>query len=72
MLGHYDRERYLILAKLDSDLIELFRRHDVLLCGGAITSLFTGAKIRDWDLYFPSAESFAAVRDVVIQNGKED
>ena len=67
----YAREKYLILAKLDPDMIALFRTHGVLLCGGAITSIFTGAKIRDWDLYFPSAEAFQAVREAFIQHGKE-
>jgi len=71
MEGHYDRERYLILAKLDKEMIELFKAHGVLLCGGAITSIFTGAKIRDWDLYFPSEASFTAVREAFIQHGKE-
>ncbi len=70
-IGHFDRERYLILAKLDQEMIALFRMHGVLLCGGAITSIFTGAKIRDWDLYFPSEASFSAVREAFIQHGKE-
>lgn len=69
--GHYSRERYLILAKLDPDMIALFKAHGVLLCGGAITAIFTGAKIRDWDLYFPSEAAFNAVREQFIQHGKE-
>jgi len=69
--GHYARERYLILAKLDPEMITLFKAQGVLLCGGAITSIFTGQKIRDWDLYFPNVEAFNLVREQFIQHGKE-
>lgn len=67
----FGRETHLILAGLDRELIDLFKQHDVLLCGGALTSVFSSARIRDWDLYFTSRDAAVAVREEFIKNGKE-
>ena len=46
------REEYLLLKYLGQEAINGLRSCNAIIAGGAITALFTGQKIRDWDIYF--------------------
>lgn len=50
------REEYLLLKYLGVEAVKGLRACNAIVAGGAITSLFTGQKIRDWDVYFRNAE----------------
>lgn len=49
------REEYLLLKYLGPEAIKGLRSCNAIIAGGAITALFTGQKIRDWDIYFKNA-----------------
>lgn len=49
------REEYLLLKYLGPEAINGLRSCNAIIAGGAITALFTGQKIRDWDIYFRHA-----------------
>lgn len=49
------REEYLLLKYLGPEAIKGLRSCNAVIAGGAITALFTGQKIRDWDIYFRNA-----------------
>lgn len=40
-----------LLKGLDSDVIRILTKYDCYCCGGAITSVFTGREINDYDIY---------------------
>jgi hypothetical protein len=46
------REKYLLLKNLDKELIQLFEESKCILAGGALTSIFSGKPIHDYDIYF--------------------
>lgn len=48
------REKYLLMKYLGDDAIKGLRACNGIVAGGAITALFSGQKIRDWDIYFSS------------------
>lgn len=50
------REEYLLKKYLGEESIKGLRSCNAIIAGGAITALFTGQKIRDWDIYFRNAE----------------
>lgn len=49
------REEYLLLKYLGPEAIKGLRSCNAIIAGGAITALFTGQRIRDWDIYFQNA-----------------
>jgi hypothetical protein len=49
------REEYLLLKYLGHEAIKGLRSCNAIIAGGAITALFTGQRIRDWDIYFQNA-----------------
>lgn len=59
----YNREYKLLLRPLCSDLQDLFRKEEVILAGGAITSLFSNSTINDYDLFFKTEKN----RDKVLE-----
>lgn len=46
------RESYLLEKYLGEEAIKGLRSCNAIIAGGSITALFTGQKIRDWDIYF--------------------
>lgn len=46
------RESYLLRKYLGDEAIKGLRVCNAIIAGGSITTLFTGQKIRDWDIYF--------------------
>lgn len=50
------REEYLLKKYLGEEAINGLRSCNAIVAGGAILALFTGQKIRDWDIYFRNAK----------------
>jgi len=50
------RESYLLRKYLGEEAIKGLRHCNAFIAGGAITALFSGQKIRDWDIYFRTKE----------------
>jgi len=50
------REGYLLRKYLGEEAIKGLRQCNAYIAGGAITALFSGQKIRDWDIYFRTKE----------------
>lgn len=48
------REEYLLKKYLGEEAIKGLRSCNAIIAGGAVMALFTGQKIRDWDIYFRS------------------
>ena len=64
---NYKREKYLLLKQLqDIDLINDFRQNNVMIAGGAITSIFTNNKINDYDLYFRSTNEYDYINKLLL------
>lgn len=64
------REAYLLRKYLGEDAIKGLRHANAYIAGGAVTSLFTGGKIRDWDIYFRTADDCAKAVTWFGINGK--
>lgn len=65
MQSHFNREESLILGsfKGQEELLKVLQENSALLAGGAITSVFSSVKIRDFDIYFSSVVN----RDRVLE-----
>lgn len=46
----------MLLRNLGEDAVKLLKTTNAIIAGGAITSIFTGAEINDYDIYFRSKE----------------
>jgi hypothetical protein len=46
-----DRERYLLLKNIDPEVQQELRACKAFIAGGAITSVYSGAAIKDYDIY---------------------
>lgn len=53
-------EAKFILNQLGSGTADILKKNKAILAGGAITSIFSGAPINDFDIYFPTIEDFTA------------
>jgi hypothetical protein len=73
MSKQYIREEYLITHSLKCvrDLMGILKDNKIILAGGAITSVFSGSKIRDYDLYFTDFATKGAVEEWFGNNMKE-
>lgn len=56
--GEFPSEKRKLFKHL-GDLPDLFEQYDVIVAGGAITSMFTGNEVNDIDIYFRDKESFS-------------
>jgi hypothetical protein len=66
----YERQRYLLDGKIEA--IGLTKhRHLFYLAGGAVTSVFSGRKINDLDLFFRTEEDLKALQKIIEGEGKE-
>jgi len=65
-----DREKYLLLHGMGEEAVGICQKYHVCVAGGAITALFTNARIRDYDMYFRSAGDRDAVRAAFLEKGK--
>src|SRR5690606_37555511 len=63
-------ERELLLANLPFGAIKVFAAQNVFIAGGAITSIFSGTPIRDYDIFFRDKTSFEKVNKVFKDDGQ--
>ena len=63
------RETYLLKKYLGEEAIKGLRSCNAIIAGGAITALFTGQKIRDWDIYFRNEKDCAQAQTWFGLNG---
>jgi hypothetical protein len=52
----FQKEKNLLKKHLGSDIVTLLKTSRAVLAGGAITSIFSGKEINDFDIYFRSYE----------------
>lgn len=68
---NYSREKYLLLKQLSgADLINDFKQNNVMIAGGAITSIFTNKKINDYDIYFRSKDEYNYINKILENKDK--
>lgn len=58
-----DREKYLLLKFIDKDLVDVLKGNKCIIAGGAVTSVFSGSRINDYDIFFREKEAIKVVRD---------
>lgn len=62
-----------LLRTLGEDAVKLLKTTNAIIAGGAITSIFTGAEINDYDIYFRSPKDIITfVRNTFNEEGDED
>lgn len=54
----FPQQHYLLTGKMDGKLLDLLKKHNIVIAGGAITSVFSGAPIKDYDLYPTDEDSY--------------
>lgn len=67
----FTKEKEVLLKELKAipNLMDLLINNDVLLCGGALTSVFSSNEINDYDLYFKNKKSFDKVNVFFVNAG---
>lgn len=58
-MSNFEIEKNLIKKTIGEDVYDLLKDMKVVLAGGAITSIFSGAEINDFDLYFTDKEGLS-------------
>jgi hypothetical protein len=58
----YKREEYVLRKSIGEELFSLFGKYNCVIAGGAITSIFSGNIIKDYDVYFHNKEDLQALR----------
>ncbi|SOK58869.1 hypothetical protein [Yersinia phage fHe-Yen9-03] len=56
----FEKQRNIITRTLGEDNIRLLKMTNAILAGGAITSIFSGKEINDFDIYFRKVEDLLA------------
>lgn len=64
----YEREQYLLLKDLPTDILGFLKEKPVSIAGGAINSVFTGRNIEDYDLCCMSYPVFKDATDFFEKN----
>jgi len=57
----FENEKAMLLSNFDEDVIRLFKEAGVIIAGGAITSIFTGREINDFDCYVKTKEGWCKI-----------
>lgn len=52
------KEKQILLKGLKEDTIEIFKKHNAVIAGGAITSIFSAREIKDYDIFFKDQNAF--------------
>lgn len=59
---NYDREKYFLLRDIPEDTLRILKENTAFIAGGAITSVFSNAKINDYDIYTRTGAGLTGVR----------
>lgn len=71
-MANFEIEKNLIKKTIGADVYELLKEMKVVLAGGAITSIFSGAEVMDWDLYVTDKEGLSRLLSLVYGVSEED
>ena len=63
------REEYILLKEL-GEVAPVLSHSKAILAGGAITALFSGERIRDWDIYFRFSEDRDKAEVAFLREGR--
>lgn len=58
-MANFEIEKNLIKKTIGEDVYDMLKDMKVVLAGGAITSIFSGAEVNDYDLYFTDKEDLS-------------
>ena len=58
-MANFEIEKNLIKKAIGEDVYDMLKDMKVVLAGGAITSIFSGAEINDFDLYMTDKEGLS-------------
>lgn len=62
-----------LLRNLGNDAVELFKSTNAIIAGGAITSIFSGSEINDYDIYFRTKKDIITfIRNAFCNEGDEN
>ena len=59
----YKKEEYILRKSIGNELYSVLKKHNCVIAGGAITSVFSGNAIKDYDIYFHTKESLDALKE---------
>ena len=59
----HKKEEYVLRKSIGNELVTLLEKHDCVLAGGAITSIFGGNHIKDYDIYFRKEKDLVALKE---------
>jgi hypothetical protein len=62
----YKKEEYILKKSIGEEIFDLFCKYNCLIAGGAITSIFSGNIIKDYDVYFHDKESLEKLKKHMI------
>ncbi|AFC21524.1 hypothetical protein GAP32_076 [Cronobacter phage vB_CsaM_GAP32] len=66
------KHKNILLRSLGEDAVKLLKTTNAIIAGGAITSIFTGAEINDYDIYFRSKKDIVTfIRNTFNEEGEE-
>lgn len=69
---NFEIEKNLIKKTIGEDVYALLKDMKCILAGGAITSIFSGAEVNDYDLYFTDKEGLSRLITQVFGVSEED
>ena len=71
-MANFEIEKNLIKKTIGEDVYDMLKDMKVVLAGGAITSIFSGAEVADYDLYFTDKEGLSRLVAEVFGVSEED
>lgn len=71
-MANFEIEKNLIKKTIGADVYDLLKDTKCILAGGAITSIFSGAEVMDWDLYITDKEGLSRLVTQVFGVSEED
>lgn len=71
-MANFEIEKNLIKKAIGADVYDLLKDTKCILAGGAITSIFSGAEVMDWDLYITDKEGLSRLVAQVFGVSEED
>lgn len=71
-MANFEIEKNLIKKTIGEDVYGLLKDTKCILAGGAITSIFSGAEVNDWDLYHTDKEGLSRLVTQVFGVSEED
>ena len=68
----FPNQQFKLLSKIPSGLIHLLEKYNMIIAGGAITSIFSGSPIKDLDIYSRTPEYLESFKRELAELIKDD